>query len=89
MQHENEILGRDITGGAFIIDDPTNRVEAAVLNEFENLSARGGVLAAMESQYQRRLTQEESLYYEKSSNPSEKSGLALPFTHKSGGLTSW
>jgi methylmalonyl-CoA mutase len=35
-----------------------------VLQEFERLSARGGVLGAMETQYQRSKIQEESLHYE-------------------------
>jgi methylmalonyl-CoA mutase len=35
-----------------------------VLQEFERLSARGGVLGAMETQYQRSKIQEESLKYE-------------------------
>ena len=39
-------------------------VEEAVLQEFERLDERGGVLGAMELQYQRSQIQEESLYYE-------------------------
>jgi methylmalonyl-CoA mutase len=39
-------------------------VEEAVLQEFYRLSRRGGVLGAMETQYQRGRIQEESLYYE-------------------------
>ena len=35
-----------------------------MLLEFERLSRRGGVLGAMETQYQRSKIQEESLYYE-------------------------
>ena len=35
-----------------------------VLQEFDRLSSRGGVLGAMETQYQRSKIQEESLYYE-------------------------
>ena len=50
--------------GSFIIDDLTDLVEEAVLAEFDNLTARGGVLGAMESQYQRTKIQEESMYYE-------------------------
>jgi len=34
------------------------------LQEFENMNDRGGVLGAMERQYQRGKIQEESLYYE-------------------------
>ncbi len=50
--------------GSFIIEELTDLVEEAVLMEFENLSSRGGVLGAMERQYQRTKIQEESLYYE-------------------------
>lgn len=39
-------------------------VEQAVLQEFRNISERGGVLGAMERMYQRSKIQEESLYYE-------------------------
>ena len=35
-----------------------------MLKEFEAISARGGVLGAMETGYQRGRIQEESLYYE-------------------------
>jgi methylmalonyl-CoA mutase len=50
--------------GAFIIDELTDLVEEAVLQEFEKISDRGGVLGAMETGYQRGKIQEESLYYE-------------------------
>jgi methylmalonyl-CoA mutase len=50
--------------GAFIIEELTDLVEAAVLNEFDRISERGGVLGAMETMYQRGQIQEESLYYE-------------------------
>ena len=50
--------------GSFIIEELTNLVEEAVLNEFHRISQRGGVLGAMEKQYQRSKIQEESLYYE-------------------------
>ena len=50
--------------GSFIIDELTDLVEEAVLKEFEAISARGGVLGAMETGYQRGKIQEESLYYE-------------------------
>ncbi|MEE8379809.1 MAG: methylmalonyl-CoA mutase family protein, partial [Gammaproteobacteria bacterium] len=42
----------------------TNLVEEAVLQEFEKISERGGVLGAMETGYQRGKIQDESLYYE-------------------------
>jgi len=50
--------------GAFIIEELTDLVEAAVLQEFQRISDRGGVLGAMETQYQRGKIQEESMYYE-------------------------
>jgi methylmalonyl-CoA mutase len=50
--------------GAYVIEELTDRVEKAVLDEFERLSERGGVLGAMETLYQRGRIQEESLHYE-------------------------
>jgi methylmalonyl-CoA mutase len=50
--------------GAFIIEELTDLVEAAVLEEFKRINDRGGVLGAMETMYQRSRIQEESLYYE-------------------------
>jgi methylmalonyl-CoA mutase len=50
--------------GSFIIEELTDLVEQAVLEEFRRISERGGVLGAMERMYQRTRIQEESLYYE-------------------------
>lgn len=50
--------------GSFIIEELTDLVEEAVLAEFERINQRGGVLGAMEVQYQRGKIQEESLFYE-------------------------
>ncbi|QQZ09236.1 fused isobutyryl-CoA mutase/GTPase IcmF [Heyndrickxia vini] len=50
--------------GSFIIEELTDLVEEAVLSEFDRLNDRGGVLGAMETQYQRGKIQEESMYYE-------------------------
>jgi len=50
--------------GSFLIEELTDLVEEAVLNEFNRLTERGGVLGAMERMYQRNKIQEESLYYE-------------------------
>lgn len=50
--------------GSFIIDELTDLVEEAVLEEFQRIHDRGGVLGAMETQYQRGKIQEESMYYE-------------------------
>jgi len=51
--------------GSYAMEELTNLVEEAVLSEFERISNRGGVLGAMEMQYQRSKIQEESLYYER------------------------
>jgi methylmalonyl-CoA mutase len=50
--------------GSFIIEELTELVEEAVLQEFERIAERGGVLGAMETGYQRSKIQEESLHYE-------------------------
>jgi len=50
--------------GSFIIEELTDLVEEAVMTEFRRITDRGGVLGAMERQYQRSKIQEESLYYE-------------------------
>jgi isobutyryl-CoA mutase len=50
--------------GAFVLDELTDLVEEAVLQEFERIAERGGVLGAMETGYQRGKIQEESLLYE-------------------------
>mgnify|MGYP000200435867 CR=1 FL=1 len=58
LQNENALQG------SYIVEELTDLVEEAVLQEFERLDDRGGVLGAMETQYQRGKIQEESLYYE-------------------------
>ena len=50
--------------GSFIVDELTDLVEESVLQEFEAISRRGGVLGAMETMYQRGKIQDESMYYE-------------------------
>jgi methylmalonyl-CoA mutase len=50
--------------GSFIVEELTDLVEEAVLAEFDQLNQRGGVLGAIELQYQRNRIQEESLTYE-------------------------
>ncbi|WP_097071658.1 fused isobutyryl-CoA mutase/GTPase IcmF [Ureibacillus xyleni] len=50
--------------GSFIVEELTDLVEQAVLEEFERINDRGGVLGAMETQYQRGKIQEESMHYE-------------------------
>ncbi len=58
MKSENPLQG------SFFIEWLTDKVEEAVLQEFERIDERGGVLGAMELQYQRGKIQEESMYYE-------------------------
>ena len=50
--------------GSYFIEELTELVEEAVLDIFTKINERGGVLGAMETQYQRSKIQEESLYYE-------------------------
>jgi methylmalonyl-CoA mutase len=50
--------------GSFLVEELTDLVEEAVLRELERLSERGGVLGAMELQYQRGQIQDDSLKYE-------------------------
>lgn len=78
--------------GSYVIEELTDRVEEAVLAEFERLSERGGVLGAMETLYQRGKIQDESLLYESRKhsgelpvigvntfiNPDEQQALAGP-----------
>jgi methylmalonyl-CoA mutase len=51
--------------GSHIVDELTELVEEAVLDEFLRLDERGGVLGAMERQYQRGKIQDESMKYER------------------------
>ncbi|MCI0732988.1 MAG: methylmalonyl-CoA mutase family protein [Methylococcaceae bacterium] len=57
-------LNENPSQGSFFIEQLTDTLEEAVLQEFDNLSKRGGVLGAMERGYQRNRIQEESLLYE-------------------------
>ncbi|MCP8967966.1 fused isobutyryl-CoA mutase/GTPase IcmF [Ectobacillus ponti] len=50
--------------GSFILEELTDLVEEAVLQEFDRINDRGGVLGAMETQYQRGKIQDESMHYE-------------------------
>jgi methylmalonyl-CoA mutase len=50
--------------GGYFLDELTDLVEAAVLDEFDRLAERGGVLGAMETGYQRGRIQDESMLYE-------------------------
>ena len=53
-----------VNADLFFVEELTDLVEEAVLAEFKKISERGGVLGAMETQYQRSKIQEESMYYE-------------------------
>ncbi|MFH2063867.1 MAG: fused isobutyryl-CoA mutase/GTPase IcmF [Pseudomonadota bacterium] len=57
-------MNENVYQGSFIVEELTHLVEEAVLMEFDRITARGGVLGAMETGYQRSSIQEESLYYE-------------------------
>ena len=57
--------------GSFIIEELTDLVEEAVLAEFERIDQRGGVLGAMETQYQRGKIQDESMLYERKKHSGE------------------
>jgi len=58
LKNENPIQG------SYYLEQLTDAVEEAVLQEFERISSRGGVLGAMETMYQRGKIQDESLHYE-------------------------
>lgn len=50
--------------GSFIVEELTDLVERAVLEELMRISERGGVLGAMETGYQRGRIQDDSMLYE-------------------------
>ena len=50
--------------GSWFFTELTDLVEEAILSEFVRIGERGGVLGAMETQYQRGRIQEESMHYE-------------------------
>ena len=57
--------------GSYILEQLTELVEEAILDEFEHISRRGGVLGAMELQYQRGKIQDESMLYEQRKHSGE------------------
>ncbi|HFE44178.1 MAG TPA: methylmalonyl-CoA mutase [Nannocystis exedens] len=57
--------------GSYVVEELTSLLEEAVLHEFLRLDERGGVLGAMERQYQRSKIQEESLEYEQRKHSGE------------------
>jgi methylmalonyl-CoA mutase len=72
--------------GSFIIDELTDLVEAAVYDEFDRISERGGVLGAMDTMYQRGKIQEESLLYERLKHTGELPLIGVnTFLPKDGG----
>ena len=74
--------------GSFLIQELTDLVEEAVMNEFDRLTDRGGVLGAMERMYQRNKIQEESLYYEHQKHTGELPLVGVnTFLNKNGSPT--
>jgi methylmalonyl-CoA mutase len=57
-------LSENLLQGSHFLERLSDDLEAAVLDEFLELDARGGVLRAMETQYQRLKIQEQSQRYE-------------------------
>jgi methylmalonyl-CoA mutase len=57
--------------GSWFAERLTELVERAVLEEFLRINDRGGVLGAMETQYQRSRIQEQSLHYERQKHSGE------------------
>ncbi|HQD09249.1 MAG TPA: methylmalonyl-CoA mutase family protein [Flavihumibacter sp.] len=74
--------------GSFVIESLTDLVEEAVLQEFERINERGGVLGAMERMYQRNKIQEESLQYETQKHSGELPIIGVnSFLNKKGSPT--
>lgn len=61
----------NIWQGSYLLEELTELVEEAILDEFDRISKRGGVLGAMELQYQRSKIQDESLLYEQRKHSGE------------------
>jgi len=58
------IKNQNFLQGSYIIEWLTDKVEEKVLDIFESLNERGGVLGAMDKLYQRNRIQKESMKYE-------------------------
>ncbi len=58
------VFCENATQGSFFVEELTDLVEEAVLQEFDRITERGGVLGAMERQYQRGQIQDDSMKYE-------------------------
>jgi methylmalonyl-CoA mutase len=65
------VFCENATQGSFLVEELTDLVEAAVLQEFDRLTDRGGVLGAMERQYQRGQIQDDSMKYERMKHSGE------------------
>jgi len=65
--------------GSYFLDKMTDLVEEAVLKEFQALDARGGVLGAMETMYQRGKIQDESMDYEHKKHSGEHKIVGVNF----------
>ena len=57
--------------GSYFIRELTDLVEAAVLDLFDQINERGGVLGAMETRFQRHRIQDESMLYEQKKHSGE------------------
>jgi methylmalonyl-CoA mutase len=78
----------NFTQGSFAIEELTALVEEAVLQEFDRITERGGVLGAMERMYQRNKIQEESLFYEHQKHTGELPLIGVnTFLNKKGSPT--
>ncbi len=74
--------------GSFLMEELTDLVEEAVMNEFNRITERGGVLGSMERMYQRNKIQEESLYYEHQKHTGELPLIGVnTFLNKNGSPT--
>ncbi len=65
------VWNENATQGSFFVEELTDLVEEAVLKEFDRLTDRGGVLGAMERQYQRGAIQDDSMKYERMKHSGE------------------
>ena len=65
------VWSENATQGAYFVEELTDLVEEAVLKEFDRLTDRGGVLGAMERQYQRGAIQDDSMKYERMKHSGE------------------
>lgn len=69
IQKEWGLTGiENLLQGSYAVEELTDKVEEAVLEEFGRLARRGGVLGAMETGYQRAKIQDESMLYEMGKN---------------------